>query len=88
MQERLPHLEGSHLEKKLFHGTSHEYIDSICKQNFDWRVSGKNATKYGKGSYFAVEASYSHCYTSESKTGSRFMFVVDVLVGEYTQVFR
>ncbi|KAG7173891.1 mono-ADP-ribosyltransferase PARP12-like 6 [Homarus americanus] len=26
--------------QKLFHGTRHEFIDDICKKNFDWRLHG------------------------------------------------
>ncbi|XP_078703645.1 protein mono-ADP-ribosyltransferase TIPARP-like [Branchiostoma floridae x Branchiostoma belcheri] len=49
-----------HDERKLFHGTDPDIIKGICHQNFDFRLSGKNATLYGKGSYFAKKASYSH----------------------------
>ncbi|XP_052348421.1 protein mono-ADP-ribosyltransferase PARP12-like isoform X2 [Oncorhynchus keta] len=54
----------------------------ICRDNFDWRICGKNGTSYGKGSYFARDAQYSHMYTSQS--GLRSMFVCQVLVGDYT----
>ncbi|XP_066579946.1 protein mono-ADP-ribosyltransferase PARP12 [Amia ocellicauda] len=68
-------------EKLLFHGTDAEYVDAICNQNFDWRLCGKHATAYGKGSYFARDAKYSHGYTGSSTT--KFMFVSRVLVGQY-----
>ena len=29
------------VEKFLFHGTSHDVVDAICFQNFDFRVCGK-----------------------------------------------
>ncbi|XP_038833605.1 protein mono-ADP-ribosyltransferase PARP12-like [Salvelinus namaycush] len=69
-------------EKQLFHGTDSKYFDSICRDNFDWRICGKNGTSYGKGSYFARDAQYSHRFTSQS--GLRSMFVCQVLVGDYT----
>ncbi|XP_022810084.1 TCDD-inducible poly [ADP-ribose] polymerase-like [Stylophora pistillata] len=72
-------------EKKLFHGTSPDAVEAICKQNFDWRVNGKNATVYGQGSYFKVDASYSHNYAKEDGTMSRFMFLAKVLAGSYTK---
>lgn len=72
-------------EKKLFQGTSPDAVEAICKQNFDWRVNGKNATVYGQGSYFAVDASYSHNYAKEDETRSRFMFLAKVLTGSYTK---
>ena len=71
-------------EKQLFHGTSPDAVEAICKQNFDWRLHGKNATKYGEGSYFAVNASYSHTYAKKSSSADMFMFVAKVLVGFYT----
>ncbi|KAG5267768.1 hypothetical protein AALO_G00225480 [Alosa alosa] len=70
-------------EKILFHGTDSKHIDAICQQNFDWRICGTHGTAYGKGSYFARDASYSHRYTSCE--GTRAMFVCRVLVGEPTQ---
>ena len=68
------------IEKQLFHGTTSEVIDAICKQNFDHRLYGKNGTKYGEGSYFALKASYSNHYSNGQ---TRFMFVARVLTGEY-----
>ncbi|XP_076862539.1 protein mono-ADP-ribosyltransferase PARP12-like [Brachyhypopomus gauderio] len=69
-------------EKKLFHGTDPKYIDAICLNNFDWRICGTHGTAYGKGSYFAKDANYSHNYTGDSAT--RCMFVCRILVGEFT----
>lgn len=65
----------------LFHGTRELYIDAICQQGFDWRISGSSVgTKFGKGSYFARDASYSSSYTD-----CRKLFVVQVLVGEFAR---
>ena len=72
-------------EKRLFHGTSPVTVEAICKQNFDWRLHGKNATMYGEGSYFALNASYSDAYAKEDANSCRFMFVARVLVGSYTE---
>ena len=72
-------------EKDLFHGTSPGTVEAICKQNFDWRLHGKNATKFGEGSYFAVNASYSHAYATKDTNLSQFMFLAKVLVGSYTK---
>ncbi|KAM6291207.1 protein mono-ADP-ribosyltransferase PARP12-like isoform 1-T1 [Porphyrio hochstetteri] len=71
-------------EKLLFHGTKTSFRESICVQNFDWRTCGTNGIKYGYGSYFARDASYSHTYCEpEGKTYA--MFVARVLVGEHTK---
>ena len=36
-------------EQKLFHGTKTEFVESICINNFDWRMCGENGTSYGQG---------------------------------------
>ncbi|XP_051900643.1 protein mono-ADP-ribosyltransferase TIPARP-like [Pristis pectinata] len=71
-------------EKHLFHGTSPPSIDGICKHNFDPRVSGRHATLYGQGSYFARKSSYSHRYARRSEEGIHYMFLSKVLVGRHT----
>ncbi|XP_068162924.1 protein mono-ADP-ribosyltransferase PARP12 isoform X2 [Antennarius striatus] len=70
-------------EEKLFHGTDNKYVDTICQTNFDWRLCGTHGTAFGKGSYFAKDAKYSHSYTSDSDVKS--MFVAHLLVGDYTK---
>ena len=40
---------GKNFELYLFHGTKRLNIDAICKNNFDWRLSGENGTWYGQG---------------------------------------
>lgn len=80
MQKKLPS-SSTVSERHLFHGTSKKYIDAICQQGFDWRVSGASVgTKYGKGSYFARDASFSYPYTDCST-----LFLVRVLVGEFAK---
>jgi len=73
-------------ERRLFHGTSHKNIRSICHDNFDWRLSGEvTGDIYGKGTYFARDASFSHCYCHDDEDGIRYVFVAKVLVGSYTK---
>ncbi|XP_056907882.1 protein mono-ADP-ribosyltransferase PARP12 isoform X1 [Takifugu flavidus] len=69
----------------LFHGTDESLSEAICEQNFDWRMCGAHGTAYGKGSYFARDASYSDMYSRRSKSQSKIMFVALVLVGDYTK---
>ncbi|NXV86975.1 PAR12 polymerase, partial [Calonectris borealis] len=71
-------------ERLLFHGTNLSHMPAICEQNFDWRICGTHGTMYGKGSYFARDASYSHGYCS-SHNGRYSMFVAHVLVGDFVQ---
>ncbi|KFV83905.1 Poly [ADP-ribose] polymerase 12, partial [Struthio camelus australis] len=71
-------------QQLLFHGTSASHLAAICEQNFDWRVCGAHGTLYGRGSYFARDASYSHEYCP-SRTGHQSMFVARVLVGDFVE---
>ena len=68
-------------ERTLFHGTTPDAVEAICKRNFDCRLSGKHGTRFGRGSYFARDASYSHHYAKTDTYGFRHMFVAKVLVG-------
>ncbi|XP_032851842.2 protein mono-ADP-ribosyltransferase PARP12 isoform X1 [Tyto alba] len=70
-------------ERFLFHGTSRKYTEAICQQNFDWRICGLHGTVYGRGSYFARDASYSDNYCRED-SHTKTMFLARVLVGEFT----
>ncbi|KAL9854455.1 protein mono-ADP-ribosyltransferase PARP12-like isoform 24-T24 [Geothlypis trichas] len=71
-------------EKRLFHGADTAFMETICSQNFDWRICGSNGTNYGKGSYFARDACYSHSYCQTTLLGHS-MFVARVLVGDYVK---
>ena len=42
------------------------------------------ATAYGKGVYFARDASYSHGYSAPDANSQRYMYYAQVLTGEYT----
>ncbi|XP_054856294.1 zinc finger CCCH-type antiviral protein 1-like isoform X2 [Eublepharis macularius] len=69
-------------EKLLFHGTGWSNLEAICNDNFDWRICGTNGTVYGKGSYFARDAQYSHKYC-QAEAKLKNMFVARVLVGDF-----
>ncbi|XP_054480599.1 protein mono-ADP-ribosyltransferase PARP11-like [Anoplopoma fimbria] len=51
-------------EKRLFHGTKLPNVDSICKYNFDLRLSEQGC--YGQGIYFAKHATYADRYSLSS----------------------
>lgn len=82
MSEGLKDADKTSLERHLFHGTAQDVVDQICQQNFDPRLSGVHGTSYGKGSYFALEASYSHKYSRLSEKGYHNMFMAKVLIGK------
>ncbi|RXN24729.1 poly [ADP-ribose] polymerase 12-like isoform X1 [Labeo rohita] len=72
-------------QRYLFHGTDESLIAAICEQNFDWRICGSHGTLYGKGSYFARDASYSDRYAKTGNGRTKKMFVALVLVGSFTK---
>ncbi|MPC70667.1 Poly [ADP-ribose] polymerase 12 [Portunus trituberculatus] len=72
-------------EQYLFHGTSHEAVNHICAENFDWRLYGTNVGHlYGQGTYFTNLAKLAYTYGKRNKTGKKVMLVVLVLVGKTT----
>ncbi|XP_003390636.1 PREDICTED: poly [ADP-ribose] polymerase 14-like [Amphimedon queenslandica] len=76
--------DGHQNERLLWHGTSPDTLDKINTRGFDRNFAGKNAVVYGKGVYFARDASYSHSYTSPDANGVRHMYYTLVLTGEFT----
>uniref|UniRef100_A0AAQ6A958 Poly [ADP-ribose] polymerase n=1 Tax=Amphiprion ocellaris TaxID=80972 RepID=A0AAQ6A958_AMPOC len=78
---------GGAREMHLYHGTTKDNCDSIMKTGFNRRFAGQNATAYGCGTYFALNASYSADprYSRPADDGSQLMFVARVLTGFYTQ---
>ncbi|XP_056139533.1 protein mono-ADP-ribosyltransferase TIPARP [Lampris incognitus] len=84
MSRRLTGMERLLSERHLFHGTSADVVEGICKHNFDPRVCGKHATMFGQGSYFARKAVYSHNFSKRSPKGVHCMFLAKVLTGRFT----
>ena len=40
----------SPLQRTLFHGVKRQFVDVICRSNFDWRACGvSHGIMYGKG---------------------------------------
>uniref|UniRef100_A0A671W1L0 Poly [ADP-ribose] polymerase n=3 Tax=Sparus aurata TaxID=8175 RepID=A0A671W1L0_SPAAU len=78
--------EGGAREKLLYHGTTLDNCDSIMKTGFNRRFAGQNGTSYGRGTYFAVSASYSAhpTYSKPAADGSQLLFVARVLTGVST----
>ncbi|XP_033113107.1 uncharacterized protein LOC117113785 isoform X1 [Anneissia japonica] len=75
---------GFNKELQLFHGTTEESVDDICRENFDFRLSGTRiGVAYGQGAYFARKASYSDRYAEADADNIKQMFVARVLVGRY-----
>ena len=49
----------SGMEQSLYHGTEEDIVPKICDKGFDRSYCGKNAVRFGRGSYFARDMSYS-----------------------------
>jgi hypothetical protein len=66
-------------EVQFFHGTYEGAINSIISGGFNPDYNKTSA--YGKGTYFAKNASYSFSYMKPNTEGISFMFLCDVLLG-------
>ncbi|XP_034020853.1 protein mono-ADP-ribosyltransferase PARP15-like [Thalassophryne amazonica] len=77
---------GQDIERTLYHGTTEDSCKSIMTSGFNRSYCGQNATVFGFGTYFAVDASYSTnlTYSKPAADGSQFMLVARVLTGSYT----
>ncbi|XP_063662251.1 protein mono-ADP-ribosyltransferase PARP15 isoform X19 [Pan troglodytes] len=74
-------------ERLLFHGTDADSVPYVNQHGFNRSCAGKNAVSYGKGTYFAVDASYSakDTYSKPDSNGRKHMYVVRVLTGVFTK---
>jgi hypothetical protein len=73
-------------EVQWFHGTNETNINTIVQGGFDPAYNKTSA--YGKGTYFAKNASYSQGYMIPNKDGISFMFLCDVLMGRISPTSR
>jgi len=69
----------------LFHGCSGDVTANIIQGGFNRSFAGRNATMYGKGVYFARDASYSTypLYSQRDANDVQSIFLARVVVGEY-----
>ena len=69
----------------LFHGCSGDVTDEIVQGGFNRSFVGRHKTAYGKGIYFARDASYSTypLYSERDANGVQSIFLARVVVGEY-----
>ncbi|XP_074118565.1 protein mono-ADP-ribosyltransferase PARP10 isoform X2 [Sminthopsis crassicaudata] len=73
------------IERILYHGTSWQAVPDICSHGFNRSFCGRNATLYGQGVYFAVQAKVSveDLYSPPDAKGHKAVFVARVLTGNY-----
>lgn len=67
-------------EMELYHGTKEEAANNIIQEGFDPERNSRAA--YGKGTYFAKNASYSRDYAPPASDQVSFMLICSVLIGE------
>ena len=69
----------------LFHGCAGDVTAKIIQGGFNRSLAGRNATMYGKGVYFARDASYSTYprYSQRDANDVQSIFLARVVVGEY-----
>ncbi|KAM4697898.1 protein mono-ADP-ribosyltransferase PARP15-like [Rhinophrynus dorsalis] len=69
----------------LYHGTDFDTTKKINLHGFNRSYSGKNATVYGKGTYFARDASYScqDTYAISDIHGHRHVYLASVITGKW-----
>jgi len=74
----------------LFHGCPSDVVPKILQQGFNRSFCGANATLYGKGVYFARDASYSTypLYCKPDAEGIQTCFLVRAAVGEWCKAKR
>uniref|UniRef100_F6XTC5 Poly [ADP-ribose] polymerase n=3 Tax=Ciona intestinalis TaxID=7719 RepID=F6XTC5_CIOIN len=71
--------------RELFHGTTSDITEKICREGFNRSYAGENGIRFGKGMYFAVKSSYCHerNFAMPDNNNVRRMFLVEVATGEY-----
>ncbi|XP_051874688.1 protein mono-ADP-ribosyltransferase PARP14-like isoform X2 [Pristis pectinata] len=76
-------IAGANVEQILYHGTTKEITQKVNKTGFNRSFCGRNATAYGKGTYFALNASYScdNRYSSPDNDECKFIYQARVITG-------
>ncbi|PNF25735.1 hypothetical protein B7P43_G14158 [Cryptotermes secundus] len=72
-------------EMYLFHGTKQSNVNSICENNFDWRLhGGSTGNRFGQGVSFSPISYYASHY-SDKNSAVKIMFLARVLILNITQ---
>uniref|UniRef100_W5M0F0 Poly [ADP-ribose] polymerase n=1 Tax=Lepisosteus oculatus TaxID=7918 RepID=W5M0F0_LEPOC len=74
-------------ERILYHGTTQDICQKINRTGFNRSFCGRNATKFGQGTYFAKEAYYScdDTYSNPDEQGYKYIYRARVLTGKLCQ---
>ena len=84
-RHRHPIEQASRRELLISHRCSSDLAPKILQQGFNRSFCGKHANFFGKGVYFARDASYSTypLYCEPDAKGSQTVFLVRVVTGEF-----
>jgi hypothetical protein len=69
-------------KEELFHGTTERAVNAICNEGF--KTEYNTVSAYGRGTYFAKNASYSFSYSKKSLSYGKeivYMMLCSVIVG-------
>jgi len=80
-----PALGGSS-ERLLWHGTSWQSVSNILRNGFNRAYSGRHGTKFGVGTYFAVDIDYALNFCD--KASPRVLILARVFVGRFAKGSR
>jgi hypothetical protein len=69
-------------EPLLYHGTQEKFLNSISAKGFNPTINKRSM--YGKGSYFARDASYSREYAAPASDNISFLVLCNILFCEAT----
>ncbi|XP_073501791.1 protein mono-ADP-ribosyltransferase PARP15-like [Phyllobates terribilis] len=71
--------------RRLYHGTHPNAIGNINRDGFNRVYCGKNATAYGRGTYFAEHSRYScnDTYSYPDADGTKYIYQAAVITGRY-----
>ncbi|XP_033862092.3 protein mono-ADP-ribosyltransferase PARP14-like [Acipenser ruthenus] len=74
-------------ERILYHGTTKDICQRVNKTGFNRSFCGRNATRFGQGTYFAKEASYSchNSYSNPDENGHKYIYRARVITGKLCQ---
>nr|XP_045582068.1 uncharacterized protein LOC123745523 isoform X2 [Procambarus clarkii] len=67
--------------QRLFHGTDPDKIDTICKENIDWRQGSTIQQNFGKGTYFSNSAAVARNHSTLTLSGHYVLILADVIIG-------
>ncbi|GCB72802.1 hypothetical protein scyTo_0002194 [Scyliorhinus torazame] len=75
---------GLKVEQVLYHGTTKEISQKVNKTGFNRSFCGRNATYFGKGTYFALNASYScgNKYSNPDSDGCKYIYQARVITAK------